>query len=420
MTIANPARESPVRRSSRPSSRNQSLPSPVFLPHRGSRSSFLRAVASQSPFLVGGRRSALPPRLGLRSAVLRVVAGAVPVDDHNGLVSDDPGVVAAWKRGDLAGAGYELGAVVHADRELAADVVLEVRRLAAVRSGDRPDVVGPAPAGLERVPADLAVAHVEDLGAAVGELARLVGLPESLVLGLLACACGCHLCLLYGPPGRPCSLVSRCSPASVERSSSLPSIPRQTARPGREPGYSCPRCWFACLERWRSRSRASRSLCRRESRAACSPGWRFIAAFTLAESSRGASGPRCSTRARAPAFAAPSGLCGRRLARRPPSSRRRVSESGWRRRCEPISWSSGGGSPPAIGAAPSMSVVAGSSATSTTSGCSMPVGSTSASWVPCSPSWRPTPTPVRIASRRSAGLGVGSRSIHSPRTPRET
>src|SRR5438552_1284434 len=83
------------------------------------------------------------------------------------------------------GAGDELGAVVDADRELAADVVLEVRRLAAVRSGERLYVVGPAPAGLEGVPADLAVADVEDLGAAGGELARLIGLPKSPVLGLL-------------------------------------------------------------------------------------------------------------------------------------------------------------------------------------------------------------------------------------------
>src|SRR5919204_4833050 len=188
----------------------------------------------------------------LRSAVLRVVAGAVPVDDHNGLVSDDPGVVTARQRGDLAGAGDELGAVVHADRELAADVVLEVRRLAAVRSGDRLDVVGPAPAGLEGVPADLAVADVEDLGAAAPELARLVGLPESLVLGLLPCACGCHLGLL-------CCLT-RSSPASVEPSSSLPSIPRQTTRAGREPGYALPGAGSpAWTAGGRGRRRADRS-----------------------------------------------------------------------------------------------------------------------------------------------------------------
>ena len=51
--------------------------------------------------------------------------------------------------------------------------------------GDRLDVVGPAPAGLEGVPADLAVADDDDLGVAVGELARLVGLPI-LVLGWVA------------------------------------------------------------------------------------------------------------------------------------------------------------------------------------------------------------------------------------------
>ena len=50
---------------------------------------------------------------------------------------------------------------------------------------DRLDVVRPAPAGLEDEPADLAAADLEDLGAAVGELARLVGLVEALVLGLV-------------------------------------------------------------------------------------------------------------------------------------------------------------------------------------------------------------------------------------------
>src|SRR5919197_6679877 len=167
------------------------------------------SIAAFSGVLVSSGESKLfPSSRGISASVLRVVAGAVPIDDHDGLVSDDPGVVAARQRGDLAGAGDELGAVVHADRELAADVVLEVRRLAAVRCGDRLDVVGPAPAGLEGVPADLAVADVEDLGAAVGELARLVGLPDSLVLGLMAWACGCHLGLLSGPPGRPRSSVS--------------------------------------------------------------------------------------------------------------------------------------------------------------------------------------------------------------------
>ena len=84
------------------------------------------------------------------SACPCVVAGAEPVDDDHRLVADDPGVVAARQRGDVAGAGDELGAVVHADREPPAHVVLEVRRLAAVGAGDRLHVVRPAPARLRR------------------------------------------------------------------------------------------------------------------------------------------------------------------------------------------------------------------------------------------------------------------------------
>src|ERR1700733_9816815 len=121
----------------------------------------------------------------LCSGLLGVVAGAVPVDDDNGLLADDPGVVAAGQRGDVAGTGDEFGAVVHADGEPSADVVLEVRCLAAVGLGDRLDVVGPAPARLEDEPADLGVAHLENLGAAVGKLAGFVWRVEGLVLGRL-------------------------------------------------------------------------------------------------------------------------------------------------------------------------------------------------------------------------------------------
>src|SRR5919204_3259777 len=139
--------------------------------------------------------------LGLRSAALRVVAGAEPVDDHDGLVSDDPRVVAARQRGDVAGAGDHLGAVVHPDRELAAHVVLEVRGLAAVRVRERLDVVRPAPARLEDEPSHLAVSDLQDLGAAVPELADLVRLCKAFVLRRLPCVCGCHLSLLSGSRG---------------------------------------------------------------------------------------------------------------------------------------------------------------------------------------------------------------------------
>jgi hypothetical protein len=47
------------------------------------------------------------------------------------------------------------------------------------------DVVRPAPARLEHKPPDLAAADIEDLGFAVGEVARLVRLFEGLVLRLV-------------------------------------------------------------------------------------------------------------------------------------------------------------------------------------------------------------------------------------------
>jgi hypothetical protein len=78
------------------------------------------------------------------------------------------------------------------DRDPPADVVLEVRRFAARGAGDRLDVVRPAPTGLEDEAADLAAADLEDLGAAVRELAYLVRRLEALLLALVPV----HLVLL--------------------------------------------------------------------------------------------------------------------------------------------------------------------------------------------------------------------------------
>src|SRR6186997_161002 len=111
-----------------------------------------------------------------------VAAGAVPVDDDRRLVADHPGVVTAGQGGDVARSGDELRAVVHADRELAADVILEVRCLAARGLGDRLHVARPAPAGLELEAADAAAADVEDPRGAVREFPCLVGTLEALVL----------------------------------------------------------------------------------------------------------------------------------------------------------------------------------------------------------------------------------------------
>ena len=76
-------------------------------------------------------------------ALAGVAARAEPVDGHHGLFPDNPGVMAAWQRRYISRAGDELVAVIHPDRQLPADVVLEVRRLTARGAGNRPHVFGP-------------------------------------------------------------------------------------------------------------------------------------------------------------------------------------------------------------------------------------------------------------------------------------
>src|SRR5690348_12734600 len=92
------------------------------------------------------------PSGACRSTCLRVVARPVPVDDDDRLVAQYPRVVAPWQRGDVSGLGDDLGAVVHADRQPAAHVVLEMRSFAAVGIRDRLDIVRPAPPRLQHQP----------------------------------------------------------------------------------------------------------------------------------------------------------------------------------------------------------------------------------------------------------------------------
>src|SRR5271165_3761599 len=109
-------------------------------------------------------------------SALGVMARANPVDDDGWLVADDPGVVSARKRCDVARAGDELRAVVHPDRETSAHVILEVRRLAALGLGDRLYVVRPAPARFEDEAPDLASADVKNFGAPMRKVPGLVRL----------------------------------------------------------------------------------------------------------------------------------------------------------------------------------------------------------------------------------------------------
>jgi hypothetical protein len=77
------------------------------------------------------------------------VLDASEVDRHARLVADRPRVAARGDREDIAGSGLAFCAVVHDDLHSARENVAEMDRLAAVGSGDRFDVLGPGPPGLE-------------------------------------------------------------------------------------------------------------------------------------------------------------------------------------------------------------------------------------------------------------------------------
>src|SRR6185312_15309726 len=121
-----------------------------------------------------------PPML---PTAFRVVEHALEIHDDRGLVADDPRIVAGGQQRDIAGLAVELGSVIHEDAKHPGDVVLEVRRLAALRHRDRLHRARPAPAGLEDRAADGGPADANQLDAALREFADLVGLAEMLELG---------------------------------------------------------------------------------------------------------------------------------------------------------------------------------------------------------------------------------------------
>jgi hypothetical protein len=104
-----------------------------------------------------------------------LVGSTPPVDQYNRIATDDPGVVALGQRGDCAGSSLDLGAVLHGDVQDAAGVLLEVGCFTQLGAGDRLDVIGPTPTGLEDEAADLASTDGDEIDLAPFEGPGFIG-----------------------------------------------------------------------------------------------------------------------------------------------------------------------------------------------------------------------------------------------------
>src|SRR5580700_9012990 len=128
----------------------------------------------------------VPPVRAIAEALgasgLAVVAGAVPVDYHDRLVADHPGVMSGRERRNVAGTRVKLRPVCHLDPQHARSVVLKVRRLAQLGSRDRLDVHRPAPARLARQAPDGSAADAHEIDATFLDHPFLVRGSECLVL----------------------------------------------------------------------------------------------------------------------------------------------------------------------------------------------------------------------------------------------
>src|SRR5207302_11109528 len=163
----------------------------------------LKMIVSASPSVFPHSRT-MPMKLSpsrtfmvdLPSLVsVRVIDHSLKVDHHRGLVADDPSIVPRGQQRHVARPAVELGAVVHQDAQHPRDVVLEVRRFAALRLSDRLDRRRPLPARLEDRAAYRRAADLDELEPAFRKLANLVRLAEILAFGLF------H----WAPPVRICS-----------------------------------------------------------------------------------------------------------------------------------------------------------------------------------------------------------------------
>src|SRR5581483_10016379 len=102
-----------------------------------SSASFSIESSNAAPAGTSGKALGASNPIATVSSRFRVIEHALEIHDHRLLVADDPGVVAGGEERDVAGFAVEFGAVVHFDADDAGDVILEVRRLAALCLGDR-------------------------------------------------------------------------------------------------------------------------------------------------------------------------------------------------------------------------------------------------------------------------------------------
>src|SRR5208282_5272451 len=84
---------------------------------------------------------------------LGVIAHPTDVDDHDGVVADDPGIVSGRKRGDIAGPEFVFRSIIHHDNQAARHVVLQMGGLTALGVDQWFYAGGPFPARLQRRPA---------------------------------------------------------------------------------------------------------------------------------------------------------------------------------------------------------------------------------------------------------------------------
>src|SRR5204862_2919186 len=115
-----------------------------------------------------------------RGSGFGVLRRALELHPDEGLVPEHPGVVARGDPVGVARSEIDRCPILVLDVDPAGDDVTKVLGLAAVGSDDRLDALGPAPARLEREPADLRLADLDDVDHCLLGLADLVGAVQVL------------------------------------------------------------------------------------------------------------------------------------------------------------------------------------------------------------------------------------------------